>query len=139
MSHNLAGIPHGISGPALLAPMRAQAERYGATILAGEVETAKKSRQLRSKTSASLPLAYRNAIHHSGDFGVIDTEPDLPNLRQAVQRGVVRHCHICYGYEVRVQNVAVIQTSQLHWPMAASFTHSACSAEHAISVSFYLS
>jgi thioredoxin reductase (NADPH) len=39
---------------------------------------------------------------------VIDTEPELPNLYQAVQRGLIRHCPICDGYEVRGQNIGVI-------------------------------
>jgi thioredoxin reductase (NADPH) len=32
--------------------------------------------------------------------GVIDLEPELPNLYQAVQRGLIRHCPICDAFEV---------------------------------------
>jgi len=30
--------------------------------------------------------------------GVIDKEPDLPNLFNALQKGLIRHCGICDGY-----------------------------------------
>jgi thioredoxin reductase (NADPH) len=40
--------------------------------------------------------------------GVIDIEPDLPNLKDAIKRGYIRHCPICDGYEVIGQKVAVI-------------------------------
>lgn len=42
--------------------------------------------------------------------GVIDKEPELPNLFNAVQRGLVRHCGICDGYEVIDHKTAVIAT-----------------------------
>lgn len=38
LSHNHAGFPDGIGGEDLLLRMRAQAERYGATIRAGRVD-----------------------------------------------------------------------------------------------------
>ena len=31
--------------------------------------------------------------------GVVDIEPDLPNLRDAIRRGVNRHYPVCDGYE----------------------------------------
>ena len=32
--------------------------------------------------------------------GVVDIEPQLPNLRDAIRQGLVRHCPICDGFEV---------------------------------------
>src|ERR687893_173116 len=40
--------------------------------------------------------------------GAIDIEPDLPDLPNAVQRGLVRYCPICDGYEARDKKIAVI-------------------------------
>jgi thioredoxin reductase (NADPH) len=40
--------------------------------------------------------------------GVVDIEPDLPDLFHAVQRGLIRHCPICDGYEVTGENIAVL-------------------------------
>jgi thioredoxin reductase (NADPH) len=40
--------------------------------------------------------------------GAVDIEPDLPDLPDALQRGLVRYCPVCDGYEARGQKVAVI-------------------------------
>ena len=40
--------------------------------------------------------------------GVVDVEPDLPNLRDVIRRGLVRHCPICDGFEIDGQRVAII-------------------------------
>src|SRR5581483_8346963 len=40
--------------------------------------------------------------------GVVDVEPDLPNLQNAIRRGLIRHCPICDGWEVIDQRVGVI-------------------------------
>ncbi|HEX2115474.1 MAG TPA: NAD(P)/FAD-dependent oxidoreductase [Alphaproteobacteria bacterium] len=104
-SHNHAGFPDGIAGTELLARMRAQAERYGAEIVAGEVTAMAPDDNGFRATIADRDIAARTVILATG---VIDAEPELPNLYQAVQRGLIRHCPICDGYEVRGQNVGVI-------------------------------
>ncbi len=40
--------------------------------------------------------------------GAVDVEPDLPDLPDAVRRGLVRYCPICDGYEARGRRTAVI-------------------------------
>ena len=40
--------------------------------------------------------------------GIKDRLPDLPDLYDATQRGVVRWCPICDGYEVQDKRVAII-------------------------------
>jgi len=40
--------------------------------------------------------------------GAVDVEPDLPDLPDAVRRGLVRYCPICDGYESRERRIAVI-------------------------------
>jgi thioredoxin reductase (NADPH) len=105
LSHNHAGFPDGIGGNALLARMRAQAERYGAEITHAEVDTIARDGVAFSAQIGSEMVRARTVILATG---VIDAEPELPNLYHAVQRGLIRHCPICDGYEVRGQNVAVI-------------------------------
>jgi thioredoxin reductase (NADPH) len=39
--------------------------------------------------------------------GVVDKEPEMPNLREAIRSGVVRLCAICDGFDVLDEKIAV--------------------------------
>jgi thioredoxin reductase (NADPH) len=106
LSHNHAGFPDGIGGVELLMRMQQQAERYGAEILHGTVERLDRTDDggFRARYEAGEVLA-KTAILATG---VIDAEPELPNVYHAVQQGLVRHCPICDGFEVIGQTVGVI-------------------------------
>jgi thioredoxin reductase (NADPH) len=105
-SHNLPGHPDGIAGPDLLARMRAQAKRYGSEIRNAEVD-----RLERSADGGFVAHTSQGPLHAAKALiatGVIDREPDLPDLRDAIQHGFVRHCPICDAYEAMGQSVAII-------------------------------
>ncbi|HAH66349.1 MAG TPA: NAD(P)/FAD-dependent oxidoreductase, partial [Rhizobiales bacterium] len=40
--------------------------------------------------------------------GVVDTDPELPGIERAIERGLLRICPICDGYEVIGKKVGVI-------------------------------
>lgn len=106
LSHNLPGFPDGISGDEILARMRAQAERYGVEITSGVVD-----RLSREEDGSFVGCYGTDSIQADSVVlatGVIDIEPELPNLTDAIRQGYVRHCPICDGYEVIDQKVAVI-------------------------------
>ena len=104
-SHNCPGFPDGIGGPALLERMRAQAEKYGAEFIRGTVgglhgnagafATEIQGRELRTRT---VLLA----------TGVRDIEPPLHDCKNAIERGLIRHCCICDAYEVIDGNIGVV-------------------------------
>ncbi len=106
VSHNVPAFPDGIAGPDLLDRLRAQATRYGAEIVPGEVTGLEKlpdggfvaTADGRSVRAERVLLA----------TGGLDVEPELPGVRDAVQRGLVRYCPICDAYEVTGQKVALI-------------------------------
>lgn len=106
LSHNHAGFPDGIPGPELLDRMRRQAERYGARIVRGEV----RSLERRPDGQFTADLGERRVTARTVILatGARDIEPELPNLYDAICRGLVRHCPICDAYEVRGQKVAII-------------------------------
>lgn len=106
ISHNHAGFPDGIAGPALLARMAVQAQKYGAEIVAGTVTALERGTDglFRAKLDNDLVRA-RTVLLATG---VVDVEPALPDLPDAIRRGLIRHCGICDGYEVINHRVGVI-------------------------------
>jgi thioredoxin reductase (NADPH) len=106
VSHNHPGFPEGISGAELLTRMRAQAGRYGARIVPGEVNSLERLHD--GSFSASIGVDRLRGRTVLLATGVEDIEPELPNLEGAVRRGFVRHCPICDAYEAINRKVAII-------------------------------
>jgi thioredoxin reductase (NADPH) len=105
-SHNYPGFPEGIRGNDLLARLREQALRYGARIVEATVASIVALSSGGFATDwGSGTLAARTVVLATG---VVDIEPELPNLRDAIRRGLIRHCPVCDGFEVIDQRVAVI-------------------------------
>ena len=109
-SHNIPVFAEGISGRDILARQRAHAERYGTHILTGTVMALQKLPDhfvavLETKDGSTHQVRARRVLLATG---AVDIEPDLPNLPNAVQRGLVRYCPICDGYEASNKKIAVI-------------------------------
>jgi thioredoxin reductase (NADPH) len=106
VSHNVVGFPHGLSGEALLARLREQAAQYGAVLRHGEVMrlTLLPDGGFEAETAEGTVRACRVLLATGG----LDVESDLPSVREAVRRGLVRYCPICDAYEVIGQRVALI-------------------------------
>lgn len=104
-SHNYPGFPEGINGNELLARLREQATRYGAKLYSGKVE--RLSREPDKTFTAycdGVPYQTRSILLSTG---MIDVEPGLPNFKDAIKQGLLRHCPICDAYEVIDQKVGV--------------------------------
>jgi thioredoxin reductase (NADPH) len=106
ISHNLIGFPDGIGGPALLERMRVQAREYGAVLQQGEITelTALTGGGFRARLGDEIVTAQRVLLATGG----LDVEPELPGIRNAVQRGLVRYCPICDAYEATGKRIALI-------------------------------
>lgn len=107
LSHNYPGFPKGITGAELLQRLRQQYARFGGSITKGTVINIKRdaaSNVFTLKTKCS-ELQARNVILATG---VVDIEPLLPNIKFTVKKGLVRHCLICDGYEVKGKRVAIL-------------------------------
>ena len=60
---------------------------------------------MRSAAGGSRTIRARRVLLATG---AVDVEPDLPDLPDAIRRGLVRYCPICDGYESRGRRIAVI-------------------------------
>jgi len=104
-SHNHPGFPGGIGGKALLGRMRRQAEAHGAQVRSTHVE---RLEVLKRSFRLETPHGRIDARKVILATGVIDKEPDIPGVEEAIRRGIVRICPICDGYEVIGKRVGVI-------------------------------
>jgi thioredoxin reductase (NADPH) len=109
-SHNIPMFAEGISGKDLLARARTNLEQYGDCIVPGMVTGLRKQPDrfiavVEGNDGSTSQIAARRVVIATG---AVDIEPDLPDVPNAVQRGLVRYCPICDGYESRDQKIAVI-------------------------------
>ncbi len=105
-SHNLAGFTGGIPGTDLLARIRAQAETYG-----GHIETGSVAALERVAGGFRATLGDGREVNAAAVLlatGVIDGQPRVLHLYEAMQRGQIRVCPICDGYEVIDKRIAVL-------------------------------
>jgi thioredoxin reductase (NADPH) len=108
-SHNMPVFANGISGKDILARQRETLDQYGSCIEAGTVSGLRKQPDrfiavVEGNGEGTRQIAARRVLLATG---AVDIEPDLPDVPNAVQRGLVRYCPICDGYESR-DKVAVI-------------------------------
>jgi thioredoxin reductase (NADPH) len=108
-THNHAGYPDGISGKALLSLMLEQAEKYGAIRECAEVTGLRVTEDGFAARIGDRDVHARSVLLATG---VVNHRPDMPDAlhSEALQRGLLRYCPICDGYEVTDKRVGVIGT-----------------------------
>jgi len=109
-SHNIPFFASGIPGPEILAREREHVGRYGACIESGTVTALRKegggfTATIEGEGGIRRSVRARRALLATG---AVDVEPELPDLPDAVRRGLVRYCPICDGYEAAGKKIAVI-------------------------------
>ena len=114
-SHNYPGFEDGISGKALLAKLREQAEEYGAELRSGEVLKIEEARAGFVATTDGKAISARRVLMATG---IVDETPALPGLRDAVYEGSLRFCPICDGYEAQGERIAVLGHAETGWRKA---------------------
>ncbi|WP_404339721.1 NAD(P)/FAD-dependent oxidoreductase [Sphingomonas sp. MMS12-HWE2-04] len=110
-THNHAGYPEGISGNDLLARMLEQAERYGAVREPAEVTALRVIEDGFGVRVGEREYGARTVLLATG---VVNNRPDIDDAlhAEALQRGLLRYCPICDGYEVTDKRVGVIGTGE---------------------------
>ena len=106
-TRNVPGFPDGISGEELLSRMRAQAEKYGAAFTRGRVTRLDGAEDGFEAEWGEGSARARTILIATG---VRNRRPDMDEElhEEALQRGLIRYCPICDGYEVTDKKVGVI-------------------------------
>ena len=107
-TRNHAGFPDGIAGAELLGRMQAQAAKFGVELRAGQVTAIGGQRG-----GFEARLADGDALHARAVIlatGVSNHRPDIDEALHALalERGWLRYCPVCDGFEVTDKKVAVI-------------------------------
>ncbi len=108
-SRNLPGFPEGAHGQTLLQRLREQALAYGAPIRQARVKDLRLLESGFAATVGESSLAARTVILATGVAEVI---PPVPGLVEAIERGLVRVCPICDGYETEGLRVGVLGSGE---------------------------
>lgn len=103
-TRNYPGFPDGISGEELLARLREQAKHYGASVTEGLVESIALEGDAFVATCGKTRVRARKVLLATG---IVDKEPEMEGLREAIAAGCIRLCAICDGHEVIDRKVAV--------------------------------
>jgi thioredoxin reductase (NADPH) len=105
-SHNLPGFPAGIEGPKLIERIKTQAAEYGAVFRSGEVSGLSRDDGVDFKVLLKEETVRAAFVLLA--TGVVDNDPELPGVERAIERGLLRICPICDGYEAIGKKVGVI-------------------------------
>ena len=114
-SHNCPGFPGGVSGDELLARLREQTIDYGIWITRAQVASLDQvADSFRLVDTAEHQWLARTVLLATG---IVDVLPSEPWLEQAVQKGAMRLCAVCDGYEASDMDLAV------HGPLRSALKH----------------
>ena len=103
-TRNYPGFPDGISGNELLERLRAQAGRYGAQVRNARVESLRREEGVFVAVADGVEIRAATVLLATG---VVDKEPEMAGLREAIACGCIRLCPICDGHEVIGARLAV--------------------------------
>ena len=104
LSRNYPGFPEGISGNGLLERLRAQAESHGVTVTHGLVDSLDHDRGGFLATVAGGKIRARKVLLATG---IVDEQPPMGGLREAIATGAIRLCPICDAFELVGRRIAV--------------------------------
>lgn len=106
-SYNFPAFPSGISGKTLLMRLKKQYRQYEHPLI---TNTVKGITKIKNNTIFAVKLR-RSTIQAKFVIlatGVIDLEPEIPNLRSAIKNKIIRHCLICDGYEAQGKKIVIL-------------------------------
>jgi thioredoxin reductase (NADPH) len=86
------GLPGSLSTQAL----RKQAETYGITLISAPITELKREGGGFTAKFGEHQVQSRFVLLATG---IVDESPDLPGIKEAIAKGLIRYCPVCDGYE----------------------------------------
>jgi thioredoxin reductase (NADPH) len=114
VSHNVPGFPFGIAGIELLAKLREQAQHFGVRVELDRIERVEHDGRTFVAHGSGKVWQVRRVVLATG---VVDKQPEIEGLEGAIERGIVRICAICDGFEAQDHRIAV------YGPLAQAVRH----------------
>ncbi|NIC07297.1 NAD(P)/FAD-dependent oxidoreductase [Billgrantia bachuensis] len=103
---NYPGFGEGISGNALLERLRAQLKVNGGHVTPGRVVRLERTADgMFDVTTETEVIRSRTVLLASG---VVDIEPELKGFQEVKEKGLIRYCPICDGFEFTKERIGII-------------------------------
>ncbi len=104
LSHNYPGAVNGISGKDILGALRKQVAYYQVKIINEVVIKLEKNNKFKISSEKSNCEADYVVLA----TGSTDVQPTVSHVKKLIDKGLLRHCLVCDGFEVINQEIAVI-------------------------------
>lgn len=104
-THNYPGFADGIAGPRLLDALTSQAKVYGVSIVHDRVTALQPSDGGFIATCSQAAVKAKRAVLASG---LVDRNVSMPDLKDALDHGLVRYCPICDAFEASDLRIGVL-------------------------------
>ena len=112
VSHNYPGFPEGVPGNVLLGNLTAQLQRYGGSVMSGEIldlriDDGHFVADYQAEDAPDGETVQLRALTVILATGVADVGLPVEHWREAVACGSVRLCPVCDGFDVMDKRIAV--------------------------------
>lgn len=104
LSHNYPGTVSGVSGKDILHALRKQVVHYQVKIITEAVEKVEKNNTFKISAEKSSCEADYVVLA----TGSTDVQPAVSHVKKLIDKGLLRHCLICDGFEIINQQIAII-------------------------------
>ena len=104
-SHNYPGFAHGISGRGLLSLLKEQANTYGVALNHSRVTSLIRTKDGFVGGHGGGEVAAPFVLLATG---IVDANPKMAELEQAIGEGSLRYCPVCDGFEAADRKLAVL-------------------------------